>query len=218
MNRVCAAALRLAAPALLLAAVSCSLDAAPTTPAGADLDQAAPTVVYAFRGAPAPAGKAADRDGRSWWWQDSAIDPGPSGPWTDSRLIGPRGGTLKIQDWGRRRSAEGQRLQEQLAVEFSVPRGALPSPQALTMTVTGYWLSELEVAFQPSGLRFDREARLRIHLGRDRVDVDTATLRAFHWDNGTETVEVAIEVQAQGNGDVVIQVRVPGFSRYSLGE
>jgi hypothetical protein len=52
---------------------------------------------------------------------------------------------------------------------------------------------------------------------RDRVDVDTEALIGIHeWEGGSETVGIQVEVQ--GNGDVVINMRVPGFSRYGLGE
>lgn len=125
-------------------------------------------------------------------------------------VIGPAGGELIVDE-------TGGRPHDNLLVTFTVPPGALSDAAPITMYVSGEQLSELTVDFSPSGLAFDPWARLHLHLGIERVDVDPSTLSAVHiLADGTE-IPVDSQVSHRGNSKGwQIWVDVPGFSRYGL--
>ena len=148
---------------------------------------------------------------------DVAVDDYENGL-TTSAIIGPKGGKLKIKDKGPKKDEDGSKLHAALSVELKIPKDALDVEEEISMRVSGYFLSELIIAFAPGGLDFAEDARLKIRLERDRVDLDAATLYGVHTTHTGETEVVLVEVEAKGSGDVILNVRVPGFSRYSLGE
>lgn len=210
----------LAAASLLVGAfglMGCSSDTAPTAVEWDFDDGDQDAVVFGFSSGVVPAGKSAGDD------SDDGIDDDPGGTsfWTAGRWIGPRGGKIRIRDKGRKRDDDGNKLREFISVDFSVPKGALDERAPIRMAVRGYYLSQLAIGFRPSGLEFNKDAKLKIHLGRDRVDVDATTIEVTHtWveDGVTHTETMKYDVDVNGHGDAVIQIRIPGFSRYSLGD
>jgi len=123
-----------------------------------------------------------------------------------SGVIGSKGGKLEVEDKGKRGG------KDDLKVTFSVPGKALEKDVKITMRVSGRYLSELMVAFEPSGLVFLKDAKLKIKLGKDLIDLDMKKMTGeHHYEDGhSEEAELKID---RGN----ITVRIPGFSRYSLG-
>lgn len=217
----------------LLAISGCSQDSTPT----ASEDQArlesvaVPSAVLSFGAGPEPAAKVMDddedddddgeddSDGRKGRDRRDRDDDGEEddGDLTDTDEIGPKGGKLKVKDEGPKLNPDGSRAKAKLEVEFKIPKDALEDEQIISMTVSGYYLSELEIAFTPAGLAFAEEAQLKIKVDRDRVDLDVATLYGIHSSAAGDQV-VLVDVEVKGGGDVILNVRVPGFSRYGLGE
>ncbi len=129
----------------------------------------------------------------------------------DSEVIGPRGDKLEVEDKG------GRGGKDDLKVTFSVPKKALEKEVEITMWVYGRTLSELVVAFEPSGLVFLKDAKLQIHLGKDLVDLDLSHLEGTHHYGDGSSEEAEIQVEKAGGGAYNVNVRIPGFSRYTLG-
>ena len=125
------------------------------------------------------------------------------------KKIGKRGGSLKVD---LRNERGGQ---DDIKVKFTVPKDALEENEEISMTVTGTTLSDLVIVFTPSGLIFREDARLDIKLGKDLVDLELDELVVAHTDvNGTVTL---FGLVVKEDDEVEISIRVPGFSRYSLG-
>ena len=108
-------------------------------------------------------------------------------------------------------------VNERVAVTFSVPGGSLNDTAHITLSVTGYTLSQLMCTFGPSGLAFNPYASLRLELGADRIDLDLSTIVGVHTHGGVSE-PIPVTVEHLGDGGAVITMGVPGFSRYSLGE
>ena len=89
-------------------------------------------------------------------------------------------------------------------------------PVLIDMTVySGSRLSDVNVVFNPSGLSFDPAATLTIRLMGPVTAQEVQT--AWHFCNDGRYIElITTEVTKQGN-ILTVQIRVPGFSRYSLG-
>lgn len=127
-----------------------------------------------------------------------------------AQVFGVEGGELEIE------KTNGEGITDDLKVIFRTAEGALTEDVLITMAVYGETMSDLVVAFGPSGLVFLVEAELDIRLGRERVDMNLEELIVWHiHDDGL--VEMATH-RAKDWGDIVrIQVDVPGFSRFSMG-
>ncbi len=217
LKRITCAGLMMA----LLAVVGCSETPSPLSSDETQLSDAssAPTLLRFGAGVESAAKSMGDDDDEAD--DDEANDDGAYGDESalaTSAFIGPKGGKLKIKDKGPKENEDGSKAHASLSVELQIPRGALDDEEEISMSVSGYLLSELVIAFAPSGLEFATDARLKIKLGRDRVDLDAATLYGVHMTEAGETQIVLVEVEVKGSGDVNLNVRVPGFSRYSLGE
>ena len=208
----------------LLAIVGCSETPSPVSSSESQLsDASSASALLRFGAGGQPAAKSMgdddddDGDDDDGDGDDVAVDDYENG-FTTSAIIGPKGGKLKIKDKGPKKDEDGSKLHAALSVELKIPKDALDVEEEISMRVSGYFLSELIIAFAPGGLDFAEDARLKIRLERDRVDLDAATLYGVHTTHTGETEVVLVEVEAKGSGDVILNVRVPGFSRYSLGE
>ena len=143
-----------------------------------------------------------------------------AGPLTTSAVIGEDGGRLRVEDKGDRGG------KDDLVVTLTVPEDALDDDDGddddgdegvlITMTVYGRYLSELVVAFTPSGLEFEEDAHLHIRLGKDLVDLDLKKLKGQHTHADGSSEEVEAKGKMKG-GTANIHVKVPGFSRYGVG-
>ena len=136
---------------------------------------------------------------------------------TDSKMIGPEGGTLMVSYRGGRGGKDNVRAR------FTVPRNALPAPVEISMTleVDTQDLSYVKVIFGPSGLKFDIPAQLKVKLGRDVAKgIGYQSMVGLHHskkpDDAGELVEEVPLTIEPGWLDVEVQMQVPGFSRYSL--
>jgi hypothetical protein len=186
----------LAVPAVaFLTLGGCGIDPAPTEPEGPSvaLDQIPEGMaIVSFTPTDGPAAKitGSGETLEGDWDYIAASD------------IGPSGGKVRIRERGKKGAF--------LKVVLRVPRGAMVDQETVVMAVKGWNLSELVIGFGPSGLEFLKDARLSILLGNGQVDLDLSTLEAYH--DGQE-----VPVQVRGSRKVRIWVKVPGFSRYSLG-
>jgi len=217
----------LAIAALWLA--GCGVDTAPTEPETASLTQAQDgrTVVSLWApGAPAAkrAGKGkddceadereeADDDGDG----DTCEDPGrvtyeaESGSWSVAGVIGTRGGRLEIEQ-------EGESKDGDVSVVLSIPGRALLAPERLEMTVLNPGaLSEMQIAFGPSGTDFEKDARLVVKVGKDLVDVDVKSGKVKVEHEGTDEEATATLKVKKTKSGVTLVIKVSGFSVYSLG-
>lgn len=131
------------------------------------------------------------------------------GTLVDSKMMGPSGETLYVEDLGDEGSADD------LALHFEVFQGGLDSDHQITMTVTKGTLSQVVAAFQPVGLNFLIDSELQFIVGSDLVDLDLSSLIAWHI-HGDGTAEHA-QMWAEVVGDkTIVHVKVPGFSRYGI--
>lgn len=152
-----------------------------------------------------------------------------------SRTFGPgRGGSIVVEDLG------GRGVRDDLRVEFRVGPRDLTQTATITMTVYGNTLSDLILAFEPSGLVFAEPAEIRVTIGAQRVDrslldlvgllLPFSGLEADHTSEGETEPARITSVQTYIRllfADLptldlllydyaVICVEVPGFSRYGL--
>ena len=126
-----------------------------------------------------------------------------------SMRIGRQGGKLVIKE-----DEEGN--DDDLKVEFIVPKKALNEKVKITMKVHGETLDDLVIEFAPGGLVFEKPAKLKIYLGEERVSVPLEMVEiVHHYADGSSEV-VPVRIKEKKNKDVII-IRIPGFSRYSMG-
>ncbi|MFH1568007.1 MAG: hypothetical protein ABIL09_08385 [Gemmatimonadota bacterium] len=129
---------------------------------------------------------------------------------TVSGTIGPKGGRLQLVDTGLGEDDE-------LVAVLHIPARALTEPTDITMTVSGYWLKDVQIDFGPDGLTFLKDATLVVHIGKDRVDVDVQSglIKVIHTsDDGTVHEMTGTAVVGK---TINLILKVPGFSVYSLG-
>ena len=137
---------------------------------------------------------------------DDDDDDDDNEPLEDEEDIGKRGGRLEVEDRG------GPGGKDDLKITFTVPRNALDDEEEITMRVYGRYLSELVVAFEPSGLVFLKDAKLKIHLGKDLIDLDLNDVKGEHHYGDGSSEEADLKIARDD-----IEVKISGFSRYSLG-
>ena len=221
---------RLSLAALAMALLAIAACGENSTPTASSTDQSRLTspdsspAVFSFGSAVEPAAKKKkekeekeEKEEKKESGDRERNSDGEDGDLTAIETIGPEGGRLTVKHEGPEKNDDGSKAKTKLEVEFQIPRGALSGDEQITMEVKGYWLSELEILFTPAGLDFDKDARLQIKVERDRVDLDPGTLHVIHTSaEGEQVVDVDVEVTRSGN--VVLNIRVPGFSRYGLGE
>ncbi len=134
-------------------------------------------------------------------------------PITVSDEIGPTGGMLTI-------TAESPD-QDRLRIVFQVPSQSLEEKWDIAMTVKGaMMLSGLQVAFSPDGLEFPKPAALQITLEEGLINVPMTALTnlvILHYDGDGDLIEtIEPNVKFIGNGTVIIDLLIHGFSVYSL--
>lgn len=153
-----------------------------------------------------------------------------------SRTFWPgKSGSMLVQD------LQGKGVRDDLQVEFRVGSGSLTEATTISMTVYGNTLSDLILAFEPSGLVFADAAQIRVAIGAKRVDrslldlvglvLPFSGLEAEHTTSDGETDSARITsvrtfikllFATVETFDLllydyaVICVEVPGFSRYGL--
>jgi hypothetical protein len=87
----------------------------------------------------------------------------------------------------------------------------------IDMTVmSGTTLNDIDVVFGPSGLAFLPEATLTLKLAGPVTPDDVMAIGHFGGDD-TYIESIETEVTKRGQSFIIAKVKVPGFSRYSLG-
>jgi hypothetical protein len=128
-----------------------------------------------------------------------------------TKTFGPAGDVMQIVDDGD----EG--AQDDLTAQFEVVQGGLTDDHVITMTLTKGTLSQIVATFAPCGLNFAIESKLQFKVGNDLIDMDLSELIVWHI-HGDGTAEQA-NIWAEVVGDhTIIHVKVPGFSRYGIGD
>ena len=199
----------IAAVSLILVAFGCSSDhSSPTAPADAGPaaaveDPGASSVFVAF--------------------SPRALDAG--------KITSNRGDWLRTSKVARPNRKTRLRLKDDdLRVDFTVPRGAVEKPVRITMATQVRPLSELVVEMRPEGTEFDPSADLKLRIDADLVDFDLSDLVALvaSGEDGDVAYVRIISVETHGDGDdeddgesagfdsVTIRLEVPHFSRYGL--
>lgn len=98
---------------------------------------------------------------------------------------------------------------------FDVERGSIGAAYEITMTVvSGYTLADVSVEFTPSGPTFTPDATLTLVLRGAGLNPDE--IRAYHIDGAT-IQSIVVDYDQQGKKKATVTLKVPGFSRYSLG-
>ena len=101
---------------------------------------------------------------------------------------------------------------------FEVAKGSIDSKVEITMTVySGSSLADIQVQFNPSGLGFDPSATLTLELKGDLDAEDLDGLKAYHIE-GSKVTEISVQVSPEGRKRLELILKVPGFSRYTLGD
>ena len=81
---------------------------------------------------------------------------------------------------------------------------------------SGYTLEDVHVIFDPSGVVFDPPGTVTISLRGPVTPEDVLLAQHVYGDGYVETIVTDVDVK-NGEKKVDIDLRVPGFSRYSLG-
>lgn len=189
----------------LVFATSCDMDHSPMAQGEESVAPAGKTYLRFAPGATARAAKVLGGD------EESDGDEKSDKKHTQTKRIGPEGGTLKVGE------KYGKGGRDDLMVFFHVPEGALDEKVEITMRLRGDNLENLVLEFSPEGLRFNIPAQLRIKLGKDRVNLPIESVVALHQnaDGSVEQVEI-LRIEEERDSYWII-VEVPGFSLYSLG-
>lgn len=130
-----------------------------------------------------------------------------------------QGGSLNVKFANNYGSWTDVRLK---SATFQVDPGAIAAKTLITMDVTtGYTIDDVSVKFGPSGLTFNPEATLTlVFWGGSTLSEEELRLReaqGYHITEDGYISTVTQETDTQGNAYYIIIIKVPGFSRYSLG-
>ena len=126
---------------------------------------------------------------------------------------GGRSMTVKFRKYGAKTDVIVKEVRFTVAPNSIVGGGT----HDITMTVySGTTLDDVNVVFEPSGLQFDEPADLRIKLGGPANAGNVQQAQHIHG-NGAYVESVSTETDKNGNSYLVVELKVPGFSRYSLG-
>ena len=102
---------------------------------------------------------------------------------------------------------------------FTVPRNSMTDGEGheITMTVqSGTTLEDVQVVFGPSGLEFAPPARLALTLLGPVTEEDVRRATHIYADGCIESI--ATQTDVRGTAFMLVTIRIPGFSRYSLGD
>lgn len=127
-----------------------------------------------------------------------------------TKTIGRKGGVIRV---GHKTFNHGDYT---LRAEFKVPKGALDERVPISMTLVGNTLEDLVVEFAPAGLVFKKGAILTLKVGKRRApaNLDGMEVLHIHEDGTVERARWKYDVKELG---FVIDMGVPGFSKYSSG-
>ncbi|MCZ6635930.1 MAG: hypothetical protein O7G87_21240 [bacterium] len=111
------------------------------------------------------------------------------------------------------RYAKKNQVQVKSAI-FTVAKGSIDAPVEITMAVTsGTTMDDVSVEFTPEGQVFRPSVVLELVLqGNNLPEVKNA----YHAHGGTVDM-VKVSYEKEGAKVIVLTIKVPGFSRYSLG-
>ena len=100
---------------------------------------------------------------------------------------------------------------------FKVEKGSIDHDVQISMTVvSGSTVEDVWVQFSPWGQEFHPSATLTLVLVGKLNKEDLNYLEAFHIEGNLAT-EMSVQIVQGVDGEWIIIVKVPGFSRYSLG-
>ena len=132
-----------------------------------------------------------------------------------SKLVGDQGGTLKA----KLHKTGGKNDVMAKDVSFRIELGSIVGggEHEITMEVhSGTTVDDIRVVFSPSGLAFSPMASLTMRL-RGPVTAEQVS-SAQHICGGGKIIEsITTETDRKGNSFLVVELKVPGFSIYSLG-
>lgn len=131
-----------------------------------------------------------------------------------TKVFDEDGGKFKIDEEGD----ENTDLDD-LEIQFRIPDNALDGDVEITMTVYGYTLETLVIAFEPAGLIFNIPAELEIEIGHDlcAADEDEAEEMFGQHQYADGSVDEIDAELLKKNQEYEFYLQVPGFSRYSMG-
>lgn len=129
------------------------------------------------------------------------------------------GGSLNVKFANNYGSWTDVRLK---SATFQVAPGAIAAKVLITMDVTtGYTIDDVNVQFGPSGLTFNPEGTLTlVFWGGSKLSEEELRLReaqGYHITSDGYISTVTQETDTQGNAYYIIAMKVPGFSRFSVG-
>jgi hypothetical protein len=145
-------------------------------------------------------------------WTAEAYSAWANQVWDEqaSEKIGPRGGKLRLK------ARNGQGGNDDIKVVFTVPEGALDCEVEICIGLRGATLNNLEIGFAPTGQEFNIPAELKVKVGKDALGLEPEEIEVIHH-HGNELEEVEISELVEGRKDIELVIKVPGFSRYSMG-
>lgn len=104
-------------------------------------------------------------------------------------------------------------------VEFKIAKKAIPAGEdvEIAMEIWGDYASEMVIGFTPSGYQFAEDCVLEIEIEGDWVDLTEDQIQALHI-SANGQIESAHILKVKVDDDKLkIRIRIPGFSRYSMG-
>lgn len=139
-----------------------------------------------------------------------------------------RGGELVIEEeWegddddgdnrrGRRGNKEGEAKKR---VGFKVKKNAIAKGEEIeiAMEIWGDYASEMVIGFTPSGYEFKEDCVLEIEIKGDWVDLTEEQIQALHISASGQVESAQILRVEVDDDELKIRIRIPGFSRYSMG-
>ena len=140
-----------------------------------------------------------------------------------------RGGELVIEEemddddnrWSgdRRRGDRRQRGEAKKIVDFQVKKNAIARGEdvEIEMELWGDYASEMVVGFTPSGYQFQEDCVLEIEIKGDWVDLTEDQIQALHISASGQIESAQILKIKVDDDELKIRIRIPGFSRYSIG-
>ena len=124
-----------------------------------------------------------------------------------------KGGELQILEENSHKDTDD------LEVVLAIPKGGLFDKTTITMAVDGNTLEDLVVAFEPGGLEFHKPALLTLKVGTDLVGkhFKEKEIAVYHIaaDGIVEEADV-LAAKVVKKRYVLVEVSIPGFSRYGL--
>lgn len=123
-----------------------------------------------------------------------------------------KGGELEIVE-------EDKDLDAKMEIKFKVKKGALPedAETEIEMMIFGDYASEMVIGFTPSGIVFEKDCELEIKIKGAWVDLSEEQIEALHFSSYGEVENAEIKKIDVKDDELTIKIKIPGFSRYSMG-